>query len=353
MFEDKTFDTIMDEMLSTVDQSIDTRQGSVIYDAVAPVAAELAQAYIDLDMLLSETFADTASYYYLIKRAAEHGIFVKAGTPAVLKVLVSPTTLEITTGTEFNVGELNYTITENLGSGYFSMTCEETGTAGNNTTDDVIPMENVDGLETIDIVGIITAGTDDEDVETLRNRYFDSFSSASFGGNQAEYKEKVDAYAEVTACKVYPAWNGGGTVKLAILGTDYRAAAASVISMIQGAIDPTQDGSGVGIAPIGHIVTVATVTETSVAVACGITYSLGYAWADIKDTVTAKITEYLLNLRATWEDAVSLVVRTGQIESLLLGITGVADVTSITLNGTAGNLEIPATNVPIAGEISG
>ena len=61
MFEEKTYESLMEEMLDTVDETIDTRQGSVIYDAVAPMALENAQMYVDMDILLSETFADTAS----------------------------------------------------------------------------------------------------------------------------------------------------------------------------------------------------------------------------------------------------------------------------------------------------
>lgn len=62
MFENKDFDSIMEEMLSQVSDKLDKREGSVIYDAIAPMAMELAQAYIDMDMIVNEVYADTASY---------------------------------------------------------------------------------------------------------------------------------------------------------------------------------------------------------------------------------------------------------------------------------------------------
>ena len=194
----------MEEMLDTTDESIDTRQGSIIWDAVSPTALENAQMYVDMDRLLSETFADTAGYYYLIKRASERGVFVRQGTPAVLKVQVEPADIDIPVDTEFNIGELNYSVTEKLEDGFYSLTCNESGTEGNNTVDDVIPLEDVAGLEAIDVVGIIASGTDDEDVEHLRKRYYDSFDEVAFGGNKAEYKEKTKDFTGVTACKVYP-----------------------------------------------------------------------------------------------------------------------------------------------------
>lgn len=353
MFEERTYETILEEMLDTVDDTIDTRQGAIIYDATAPTAMENAQMYVDMDILLNETFADTASYYYLIKRAAERGIFVKEGTPAVLKAQVEPADIEIPIDTEFNIGELNYFISENLGEGCYSLTCKEPGIEGNNTIDDVIPMEDVEGLETIAIAGIITSGTDDEDLEHLRERYFDSFEEVSFGGNKAEYKEKANELENVSACKVYPVWNGGGTVKLVILGTDYRKATDAVVSELQEAIDPTQDGTGVGIAPIGHIVTVETVTEQLVNISCTINYMAGYGWNDIKDTFANAVTEYFLELRKTWEDAAGLVIRTGRIEGILLDIPGVDDITEVRFNSVSGNYNVPETQVPIVGELNG
>lgn len=353
MFEQRDYEIIMEEMLDTVDETIDTRQGSVVYDAVAPLALEAAQMYVDMDILLAETFADTASYYYLIKRAAERGIFVRKGTQAVLKAQAEPENIDIPLDTEFSIGELNYTVTESLGEGLFSLTCKESGTEGNNTVDDVIPLEDVSGLASIEVVGIIKAGTDDEDVEHLRERYYASFDEVAFGGNKAEYREKVSEMENVTGCKVYPVWNGGGTVKLVILGTDYRAATAQVVETVQEAIDPTKDGSGVGIAPIGHIVTVESVTEVPVSVSCQIIYTDGYTWEDIKEPFSDGLEAYLRSLRETWEDADGLVVRQGRIESILLDILGVDDVTGISIAGGSGNYTLTDTQVPIVGELYG
>ena len=80
---------IMEEMLASVSDKLDKREGSIIYDAIAPIAMELAQTYIDMDMIVNEVYADTASYYYLIKRAAENGVYPKEETNAVCKMVVS------------------------------------------------------------------------------------------------------------------------------------------------------------------------------------------------------------------------------------------------------------------------
>lgn len=353
MFEEKTYENIMDEMLDNIDNSVDTRQGSVIYDAISPVAMELEQVYSDIGLIGDECFADTASYYYLIKLAAERGIFVKEGSNAVLKIQITPDDLKIPMGTEFNIGEMNYVITEDFGKGTYAITCTESGTGGNSVTDDIIPLEDIEGLETVEFEGILAAGTDDEEEEALRERYFDSFKEVAFGGNRAEYKEKANEISSVGGCKVIPVWNGGGTVKIVILGADHQPAPASVIQEVQDLFDPTEDGTGVGLAPIGHVVTVVTAGETVVDINSQITFMDGYAWDDIKDTFRSMVMDYFCALCREWEDSEKLVVRTGQIESILLSIMGVDNVIEVKLNGNAGNLVIDEYNIPKVGEMSG
>lgn len=52
MYEDMTFENIMDRCLARVPDSVDKREGSVIYDAIAPAAAELAIMYIELGTIM-------------------------------------------------------------------------------------------------------------------------------------------------------------------------------------------------------------------------------------------------------------------------------------------------------------
>ena len=68
MFEENTYENIVNRVLARVDDSLDKREGSVIFSAVAPVCAELAQAYIALAYLIDCTFADTAPREFLIRR---------------------------------------------------------------------------------------------------------------------------------------------------------------------------------------------------------------------------------------------------------------------------------------------
>lgn len=79
------------------------------------------------------------------------------------------------------------------GSGKYEITCETAGEAGNDYTGTVIPIEYVDGLETCSISAVVIPGEDEEDTEVFRQRYMDSLNAQAFGGNRADYLEKVNA----------------------------------------------------------------------------------------------------------------------------------------------------------------
>ena len=108
MYEDITFEDIMERMLDRIPDGYDTREGSVIYDALAPAAVELQNMYIELDYIMNQSFADTATREYLIRRAAERGITPQTATPATLQGESLPTTVNIPIGTRFSLDELNY-----------------------------------------------------------------------------------------------------------------------------------------------------------------------------------------------------------------------------------------------------
>ncbi|WP_338135931.1 hypothetical protein [Paenibacillus thiaminolyticus] len=50
MYENQTFDVILGRMLERVPDDVDKREGSVIYNACAPAAWELASLYAELDV---------------------------------------------------------------------------------------------------------------------------------------------------------------------------------------------------------------------------------------------------------------------------------------------------------------
>ena len=402
MYEAQTYESILTRMLQkalSINSNLDTREGSLVWYGDAPAAVELQNLYIALDTVLNETFADTATRPYLILRAAERGLSPQPASPAILQMAITPTTLFLPLNTRFSIGELNYYVSADRGSGNYELTCETAGEAGNNYTGTVIPIEYVDGLETCKITSVLVPGEDEEDTELFRQRYLNSLNAQAFGGNQIDYIEKVNAIPGVGGVKVYRAWNGdlkpanmippkeaeawikglsgvpepvklwldtvyaaaknnmftvGGTVKLVVINSTFTVPSPTLVEQVQTAVDPLQNaGEGVGIAPIGHVVRVEGVQEETVDLGFALYYQRGWSWEDVSGYVTEAINGYFLELAQSWADQdEALVVRISQIESRLLGITGILDIANTTINEKAANHTLALDHIPVLGSLA-
>lgn len=352
MYENVTYEDILQRMLDRIPDSMDKREGSIIYDALAPAAVELQLMYIEFDIILTETFADTASREYLIRRAAERGVVPEPATHAILKGEFTPTTLNIPIGSRFSCEKLNYTVVEKIADGQYKLECEEIGETGNSQFGQMIPVNYIEGLETCYLTELLIPGEDEEETESIRTRYFDTFDTKPFGGNKKDYIQKTNSIPGVGSTKVTPIWNGGGTVLLTILDSNFNAASEALIETVQQEIDPTQDGQGLGIAPIDHIVTVNTAQEVPVNVSTSLSFDEGYSFASLKTTITDVISAYLKEVRTDWANYSQSIVRISQIETRLLSITGVVDIANTKINGVASNLTLGTYEIPVIGGVT-
>lgn len=352
MYENITYETILQRMLDRVPNTLDKREGSIIYDALAPAAMELKLAYIEFDQILNESFADTASRDFLIRRCAERGIIPKDATHAVLQGEFTPTNINVI-GQRFNLNKLNYIVTAKIEDGKYQVRCETAGTEGNQYLGAIIPIDYIDGLQTAELTDVLIPGEDEESTDSLREKYFNSFNEKAFGGNRADYLEKTNSIDGVGSTKITPLWNGAGTVKLTILDAEYNKASSTLVQTVQNIIDPKGDAEGYGLAPIGHIVTVDTVSEVKVDIVSTITFDTGYNWELLKGQIADVIQAYMLELRKDWANQTVLIIRIAQIETRLLQIEGIIDVTGTTINGEGVNLQLQSNEIPIFNSVSG
>ena len=77
---------------------------------------------------------------------------------------------------------------------------------------------------------------------------------------------------------------------------------SDLIESVQTAVDPTTNqGKGVGFAPIGHVVTVTGVTTETVDIVTEVTYQEGWDWNDVKSYAEAAVDAYFTELAQAWE----------------------------------------------------
>ena len=355
MYEAQTFEAILQRMLSRVTDNVDKRPGSVIYDALAPAAAELAQLYAELDINYNLSFADTASGDYLTRRAAEFGVQRKPAVKARREGRFygeGDAPIDVPLGSRFGISGLFYTVVSKLGAGIYALECETAGAAGNQPYGALLPVDYVAGLVRAELATVIVPGEEEEDDESLRQRYYAAVNEPPFGGNVADYKQKIGAIEGVGGVKVFPAWQGGGTVKCTIIASDYSAPAGALVAAVQEEIDPPgRSGQGSGLAPIGHRVTIAGVQPVTVHVATTVTLAGGVSVGQVQEPIEEAARAYLLGLRKAWAGESQLIVRIAQIEAAILTVPGVIDVTGTTLNGSAANVTLDAEEIPVLGTV--
>lgn len=354
MFESQTYEVLLSRALAKVATNVDKREGSLVMNAIAPVSAEHANIYILLDSILRNGYVDTADIReYVVYRCRERGINPYGATQAVLKGKFN---MSIPIGSRFNHDTLNYSakafIEEAEGYYYYQMECETAGEIGNRGFGELSSIEYIDKDLEGELVELLIPAEDEESIESLKERYLNSFDSNPYGGNKQDYKEKTKALDGVGGVVVVPVWNGGGTVKLIIIDSEFSVATPVLVASVQGQIDPTPQGEGNGIAPIGHTVTVVTPEELAVNVKAKITLDEGYSWSQIKAKILPALEEYFLELREGWEDADGkITVRISQIETRILNLEGVLDITDTQLNGVASNLVTEQEYLPILGGV--
>lgn len=331
-----TYEVILKRALEKVGTSIDKRQGSVIYDALAPACAELAQIYISLDAILNESFADTASRDFLIRRAEERGLYPKSSSPAVMK---GEFNIDVPIGSRFYLNNLVYTAVEKVEDCIFKMRCETNGTEGHRYFGTLLPFDNIKGLEKAEITDVYFFGEDEESTESLRKRYFDSFTSLAFGGNKRDYIEKTNLIPGVGGCKVIPAAFGGGTVKLIIISSDFSVPSEEFIQYVQEETDPfNYHGQGIGFAPIGHKVTVCGVKEKLLNIYVTLEYEDGFDFNNVKYKIYEKVEQYIKELCKKWSELDFIEIIAMKIGSDIFSVNGIKGISSVKL-ADGGNFE--------------
>lgn len=349
MYEQQTYETILNRMLDRVPEGIDKREGSIIYDALAPAAVEMAQMYIELDVNANLKFADTATGEYLDRAVAWSGISRKRATPArwVASFKNSQNqSVDVKMESRFSMGTRVYVAVERLTAGQVVLECETAGAMGNEYKGTLLPIDYIPDLAAAEMVRLLVPGEDEETDQSLYDRYQDKVSRPVTSANRYQYELWAREIAGVGKARAFPLWDGPGTVKVALLGNDMRRPAESVIEEVQTYIDPTQDGMGEGAAPIGPVVMVVGAEEIPIDVEVKVTLAAGSTLEGIKTLIQEGVTAYLKGL--AFDDPL---VRWTRIANVIMDIPPVIDYSDLLINGGTSNVDIAQDAVAVLGTV--
>ena len=347
-YEDMTYEVILQRMMDRVTSkypNIDTREGSILFNALAPAALELAILYDQLNNVRSESFVKTATREYILMACEQMGmdISVFEASAGVHKGLFD---VQVPIGSRWNCELFNYTVLEYIGqeNGYYAykMQCDTKGTSPNNQTGDLTPISDTpSGLSYSKVVECLIEGENETEDEDIVKAYFEYVTNVVSDGNVAQYRRWCNEYDGIGNYKIFPLWNGANTVKVSILSASNRAASSELVSEFQKYLDPNTEGMGNGVAPIGAFVTVTTATEVPITVSATVKLKEGYSDTTAIDTA---LSEYFSKIAYD-----KSIVAYMSIGAAILNVEGVELVTDLLVQGEKSDITIGDEQIPVLG----
>lgn len=351
MFENKTAEVILANMLGSVGNEYDKREGSVIYNALAPIAFRLADMYAALDDALDETFPDTCSVDGLNRRARALGI------PEQIQAVYTQLRCDVTFGTGFTEvpdgaifayqGLLfEYVETAENNSTKITVRAVEADAAYNLADDTQLIYQGSDGAVTgCTVTATISIGNAGETLDEFRARYMAAVKGAAFDGNISEYREIVEEASSRTSTAIvtYEVKDIDPTAqevlmripKVIVIGSGGEESEDVTVSDIQDAISAKSDLRSDYVT-----VLIAEVDDTDFKVDATVTvdtdagYTLDMIQAAASEAAEALYRRKLAEAETTSQARYNL----ADIQRIIYGLDGITAVTSISGAGSGHDL---------------
>lgn len=358
-----TYRNIMADILARAPAGIDTRQGSVYFDALSAYANILARAYSDIDTVFDMVFLTTATGEYLDAKAYEFGITRQPAIPAVFRYVYTGTTPP--TGSRFFHSETGIYFSLYAEDGTLYLEAETAGTAANviQSGDLAVPVNTIPGLTTSEFGTQYKNGAEAESDDDLRQRIIDKISGPAANGNRAHYKSWCESIDGVGRARIYPLWNGENTVKAVLVDADGKPVGDGTVAEVQAYIDPNKlgatvtvggktynvgDGVGDGVANIGAHFTAVKADRLNIAVSFDAELETGKTEAEAQAAAEAAIAEYIKGITLDTADDLPLIVRINAVGAIISGLTEyIVDYSNLKLNGGSANITATGDQVPI------
>lgn len=338
----ETRDAIMERLKNELPERYDVSVGTYTYDIEAAHAVEFENAYDIIENKEKQFNVATATGTYLDAIVSEVGITRKEASIAEsdndVVITGSPGAI-VRAGDKVAAGNIIFSITENAEIGRdgivrVKVICDMPGSQGNVpagainrfpiTLPNIISVRNEKAL---------SGGADKENDSELRARFTEYVSHPITPGNKWYYVSLAKSVSGVGDAKCQPLWNGNGTAKVIIVGTDMQPANDALISKVQSHIDENRN--------IGADITVSTATEKIINISCKLTRE-----ADITELIRENLKKYFVSVSFKGS-----YVSYAQIGHCILDTEGATDYSNLTINGGRDNIPVAETEIAVLGGV--
>ncbi|HBF3531525.1 TPA: baseplate J/gp47 family protein [Clostridioides difficile] len=338
MYSSQTYDVVKNRTLSNIDLEVYKGEGSFLSDMVSPVNAELAKFYIELSYLHKKAFIEDNFDDFLDKRVNEFGVYRKLGTEATGEVIFEGkvgTTIQ--NGTIISYNELLFVvikdivISSEIEQNTSPVQALEIGIRYNIPASTEFKLQDeINGITKIYNDLAFRGGTEIEADEELKERFYKIQKNQATSGNKAHYEAWALEVEGVYNAKVYPRWNGAGTVKVLLFGQNNQAVDTEIIKRCREHIEEEM--------PIGATLTVATPSILDISISATIKLETGYTIDFVKESFLESINSYLINVNKE-------IIYT-KVSAILASTEGLHDFSNLLLNNKAENITFEEDKVP-------
>ncbi|HBG5346189.1 TPA: baseplate J/gp47 family protein [Clostridioides difficile] len=337
MYSDQTYEVIKNRTLENINLDIYKGEGSFLNNMVSGNNLELSKIYLELSNIHKMAFIQDTYNQFLDKRVNEFGVYRKLGTESNGEVeFIGEKGTVINNGTVISYRDLLFVVIKDVTIGSEEgdnspVQALEVGKKYNLPTNCEFKLvDNISGVTKITNTRSFEGGTDIETDEELKERFYKIQINQATSGNKAHYEEWALEVDGVYNVKVYPRWDGPGTVKILIFGENNQAVDSEVIERCKEYIEEEM--------PIGSTLTVATPSPLNISISATIKLEAGYTLDFIKESFLESINSYLININKE--------IIYAKVSAILASVEGLHDFSNLLLNNKAENITFEEDKVP-------
>ncbi|HEK4630294.1 TPA: baseplate J/gp47 family protein [Clostridioides difficile] len=337
MYSDQTYEVIKNRTLENINLDIYKGEGSFLNNTVSGNNLELSKIYLELSKMHKMAFIQDTYNQFLDKRVNEFGVYRKLGTESNGEVeFIGEKGTVINNGTVISYRDLLFVVIKDVTIGSEEgdnspVQALEVGKKYNLPTNCEFKLvDNISGVTKITNTRSFEGGTDIETDEELKERFYKIQRNQATSGNKAHYEEWALEVEGVYNVKVYPRWDGPGTVKVLIFGENNQAVDSEVIERCKEHIEEEM--------PIGSTLTVATPSPLNISISATIKLEVGYTLDFVKESFLESINSYLININKE-------IIYT-KVSAILASVEGLHDFSNLLLNNKAENIVFEEDKVP-------
>lgn len=223
-----SFESKLQQLLDRVDNGIDKSEGSIIYDALAPIAMQLWIEESKFRSILEQAFAVTAEGRFLDLIAKDYGLertpaaaaTVELAFTGVVNAVIPDGTSVGIENSDISFATIGDAVIGSGGRTTVTARCKQPGALGNVNADTIrLLFDPVKDIWTVNNSRPASGGLNEESDEALRGRILYQKRNPEHGGTESDYKRWALSVTGVTYAEALNCNRGLGTVDV-VVGAD-------------------------------------------------------------------------------------------------------------------------------------